>query len=144
MNKFRFWQRWLLVVSCVITVLGIIMAFSKLTLFFELSDKQYNPIFWGAESITTEIEKFQIWNFGVLGAVVSGWGVFFIFIARYPFRQREKWSWNAIVAGSILWFVIDTSYSIYYLVYPNIALNIILFVVIILPLIFTRKEFIKG
>ena len=143
MNKFKFWQRWLLVVSYVIIVLGLLMAFSRFTLFFELFDMQFNPIFFGNKSITPEISRFQIWNFGVLGAVLISWGVFFVFIVRYPFYKKEKWAWNCIFIATLLWFIIDTSYSAYYLVYLNVALNIVLFITIILPLIFTKRNFLE-
>ena len=144
MDKFKFWQRWLLVVSFIIVFLGLLMAFSTFTLFFELNNTQYNPIFFGNKSITTEIARFQIWNFSVLGAVLIGWGVFFVFIVRYPFYQKEKWAWNCVLIGTLLWFVIDTSYSVYYLVYPNIALNAVLFIAIVLPLIFTKMDFVEN
>ncbi len=143
MDTFRFWQKWLLVVSYAITAMGLIIAFSTLTLFFDLSDKLYNPIFWGTKSISAETARYQIWNFGVLGPIIAGWGIFYIFIVRHPFKKKEPWSWNCLFLGTIVWFIIDNGYSVYYLVYPNIVLNTILCASILVPLLFTRKEF-KG
>ena len=68
--------------------------------------------------------SFQRFVYGVLGMTVAGWGVFFIYVARYPFRRRERWAWTCIFAGITLWFIPDTAISAYFGVYVNVALNV--------------------
>ena len=79
--------------------------------------------------------------YGVLGATLAGWGVFVAFIAHYSFKKKEKWAWNCILAGPLLWFVVDTAISLNFKVYFNAAFNTALFAAVVLPLWFSRKHF---
>ncbi|MGB6067906.1 MAG: hypothetical protein WBG50_24125, partial [Desulfomonilaceae bacterium] len=87
-------------------------------------------------------KEFQQWVYGVWGATIAGWGAFMAFIAYYPFAQKERWAWNCIVTGLAIWFVLDTTLSIYHRVYFNAAFNTALLILAGLPLAATRKDFI--
>jgi len=100
-----------------------------------------NPVFWNNKIPTEEIILFQKWIYGVLGAVVFGWGIFLAFIAYYPFKNKEKWSWNCIAFGILLWFLVDSSISIYFNVIINAVFNTVFLLLIGLPVAFTRKYF---
>ena len=54
---------------------------------------------------------------------MSGWGIFLTFITHYSFRNREKWAWNCILVGTLAWFILDTSLSLYHKVYINALSN---------------------
>ncbi|MFQ5611946.1 MAG: hypothetical protein ACE5H9_07405 [Anaerolineae bacterium] len=141
-GKFLFWQRWLVVVSLALTAFGLFMAFFNRTpLFNLLFNHQIDPVFWGSAEVPPGAAAFQGWIYGVLGAVIAGWGTFLIFIAAHPFKQREKWAWNCILAGLLVWYVIDTFISLQFKVVFNAILNTALFIPMILPLVFTRKDF---
>ena len=142
MDKFSFWQKWLFLVSLIITIFGILLAlFNQTSIFNFLFNNQINSSFWNTDSNTPEIINFQNWIYGVLGATVAGWGIFMAFIAYYPFQKREKWSWNCLVCGMIVWFILDTSISIIFKVFFNACFNSLVLILVILPLIFTRKDF---
>ena len=142
MNRFKFWQKWLLVVSLSIVILGLFIALFNFTLIFNyVFHRQINPIFWKEKILLKSTIEFQSWIYGVLGATVSGWGVIMLFIAKYPFKKKQKWSWLAIASSTGVWFIVDTSISIYFNVYFNALFNTILFLVICLPLLFTIKYF---
>ncbi|MBU0493992.1 MAG: hypothetical protein KKA73_30200 [Chloroflexi bacterium] len=142
MLTFSFWQRWLLVVSFIIIVFGVAMALLNGTAVFDLLfNNQISPVFWGAETIPDVGIRFQQWIYGVLGATVAGWGVFLAFIAHYPFKAREKWAWNCVLIGLLLWYLIDTPISLYFGVVFNAVFNTLLLVLAIPPLVFTRKHF---
>jgi hypothetical protein len=65
-----------------------------------------------------------------------------VFLARAPFKRRERWARDCIAAGIGLWFVLDTAISLYHGVYFNaLAVNVPLLVIVGLPLWFTRGEF---
>ncbi len=66
-----------------------------------------------------------------------------MFLALHPFKAREKWAWNCFAFGISTWFVADTAISIFYGVTFNALFNTILFFLIGMPLIFTRKYFAK-
>jgi len=143
MERFLFWQRWLFVVGLLISVFGIMMVFFSGTTLFELFDSQITPVFWGTKEIADDIKGFQQWIYGVLGATVAGWGIFLAFISYYPFKKKEKWSWNCLVVGPLVWFAIDTAISLYCKVYFNALFNAVLFTLVILPLFFTREYFVQ-
>jgi len=141
-DEFSFWQRWLFVVSLILIIFGLLMAlFNRTVVFTWLFDRQINPVFWGTADAPGGAAAFQGWIYGVLGATIAGWGCFVAFVAHHPFKKKERWSWNCLITGLLVWFLIDTSISLYFGVYFNAAFNTILLVLVILPLAFTRKYF---
>jgi hypothetical protein len=141
MNRFSFWQTWLWVLSVVIAMLGVALALWGGTPLFDWMNNLINPIFWGTQLPGVEASAFRQWMYAVLGAVMAGWGIFLAFIARYPFARRERWAWDCTIIGLLVWFLIDTSASLYFKVYFNVIGNTGLLVLALLPLIFTRKQF---
>ena len=142
MNSFSFWQKWLLVVALLLTAFGLALALFNQALVFDiLFNNQVNPVFWPSQEITPQIAKFQQWVYGVLGATVAGWGIFTACLAHYPFRNKERWAWNAIALGITVWFIADTSLSLYFQVNINAAFNALVFAAVLLPLLFTRQAF---
>ncbi len=140
MGTMAFWQRWLFVVSVLISIFGILMALLSGTPIFDLFNQQINPAFWGANSVDATARVFQAWVYGLWGATIAGWGIFFTFIAHYPFRHKEKWAWNCLAWGLAVWFVLDTSLSIYHRVYFNVVFNTALLILVGLPLVATRND----
>ena len=141
MKRFFFWQRWLFVFSLVVVVFGMGMALFNRTLFFALFNSWINPIFWDANPLPIGVDPFQGWIYGVLGATMAGWGVILAFIAYFPFRNRDRWAWSAIALGLSLWYVTDTTLSLYFGVTFNAVFNTAFFILAILPLLYTRREF---
>ena len=142
MQKFSFWQRWLFVVGLGIAAFGILMTFLSGTPLFDLFNQQIAPAFWGTGASLESIRPFQQWIYGIWGATIAGWGVFVTFVAHYPFRNKEKWAWNCLVLGLLVWFVLDTALSAFHKVYFNVAFNTALLILAGLPAVFTRKEFV--
>ncbi|MEW5828497.1 MAG: hypothetical protein AB1846_06360 [Chloroflexota bacterium] len=141
MNRFSFWQRWLFTFSLIVVAFGMGMALLNRTSLFAFFDSQVNPAFWGANPLPAGANEFIGWVYGVLGATMAGWGAVLAFIARVPFRSRERWAWNAVALGLSLWYLTDTAISLYFGVVFNAAFNTLVFILAVLPLIFTRREF---
>jgi len=141
MQSFSFWQRWLFVVSVIIAVAGVLMALLSGTLIFEVFNQLIVPVFWDANPVGDSAEGFQKFIYGLLGSTMASWGVFMSFVAYYPFRNKEKWAWNCMVMGTLLWYVLDTGFSIYHKVYVNAVGNTALLVLVMLPVVFTKKHF---
>ena len=79
--------------------------------------------------------------FGIGMTLSSGTAIFDLFN-----RQVDPTFWGANTVGDAAkqfqhWFVLDTGLSIFYKVYFNVAFNIPLLALIMLPLVFTQKEF---
>lgn len=142
MKRFIFWQSWLFVTSIIIITFGIAMAFANQSIVFNiLFNQQINPLFWGTNKISAETIAFQRFVYGVLGATMTGWGIFLAFIIQTPFRKHQSWAWNCIALGMLMWFSMDTFISITSGVLFNAIFNTIIFMAILFPLIFTRKTF---
>jgi hypothetical protein len=142
MGTFNFWQKWLLCVAVYLVFFGLVLCFFShaglLDFFF---NQNIDPYFWPAGSPPVEAYKFQGWIYGVLGAVMSGWGILVAFWAHYPFKAREPWAWTGLALGVGVWFVADTSISAVYGVFFNVAFNTVFLVFLAAPLVFTRKYF---
>ena len=139
MNYFLFWQKWLLVVSILITVFGVLMVASS---FLGDNSSGVGPEFVQKYKIITFF-AFRQWLLAILGATIAGWGICLIFMAHYPFKRKELWAWNSLILGLSVWFVLDTIFLMYAGVYFNAIFNTVVFVLAILPLIFTRKHFVE-
>jgi hypothetical protein len=139
--KFLFWQRWMLALSIAIVAFGLAMALLNSTLVFNLLNRQVDPAFWGDQPLPAQALAFRAWVYGVLGATMAGWGVFFIFLAHIPFRRQEKWAWYCFAAGLLVWYVPDTIISLAAGVFFNAIFNTALLVLVALPLFFTWKDF---
>jgi len=144
MKNFSFWQKWLFAVGLLLAVFGLALAFFNQAPFFDfLFNNQINPVFWTDGQIAPETIRFQQWIYGVLGATIAGWGVTVAFLARHPFRNKERWAWNAIALGVTLWFITDTAISLYFRVYFNAAFNGVVFLAVVIPLALSRKYFVE-
>ena len=144
MNKNTFWKNWLIVVSLIIVVYGLGLAFfGQSTLFNLLLNNQINEVFWSSTQPPVEFIKFQQFNLGVLGSVVAGWGIIMAFIFYHTFDNRQKWVWNAVMLGLIVWYIPDTIISIVHFAYSNAIMNTLLFVLLTIPLIIKKKEFVN-
>jgi hypothetical protein len=121
---------------------GLFIAVFNSTWVFDLVfDRQIDPVFWTDGIKADGSRSFKAWIYGVLGATDAGWGVFIVFLARFPFRRRERWSWNCICAGFTLWYVVDTALSVSHGVLFNAFFNTLLAVLVMLPLFATRRQF---
>ena len=140
MGTFIFWQRWLQVFAVLLILFGVGMVFLNTTNMFDVFfNENINPVFWGLETPDPIALKFQSWVYGLLGATIAGWGIFVFFVLKIPFAQREKWAWSCIFWGLFLWYVLDTGVSIYHGVIFNVLFNTTIFLLALIPLIFTRS-----
>jgi hypothetical protein len=142
MSNFNFWQKWLLVVSILIIAFGLGLAvLNRTPIFFTLFDRPINPIFWNSGGLPSGVNEFQGWVYGVLGSTMAGWGIFFAYITHIPFKRRERWTWNCLLIGMLVWYIADTAISLRYNVIFNALFNTVILLLVILPLIFTYKYF---
>jgi hypothetical protein len=143
-NSFSFWQKWLVAVGGFLAVFGLFLTvFSQSALMDFIFNRQIDPVFWQAEELSHNTKQFQAWIYGVLGAVIAGWGTSIAFVAQYAFKPREKWAWNCIASGVLVWYVADTAISAFFSVTFNVVFNTITLLLLAIPLGCTRKHFSK-
>jgi hypothetical protein len=134
----QFWQRWLVGVSLILIIGGVLMAFLAQFATLEPLDIP----FWEHESdITDAMRDYQGFSTGLLGALMASWGVMMLAISWIPFKKGELWAWNTLAAATAMWFVIDEGFSLYYGVYFNALGNLVLLVLLVIPLAATYRSF---
>jgi hypothetical protein len=141
-NNFNFWQKWLLFVGIYLVAFGLYLTFfNQSSLMNFLFNQQIDTTFWTAAELPEDALKFQGWIYGVLGAVIAGWGTLIVFWAKYPFKTREKWAWYGLAFGIGIWYCADTVVSLIYGVSFNVIFNTVMLFLLGNPLIFTKKYF---
>ena len=139
MRRFNFWQKWLVVFGSISGLMGVFLAVAPT--FFHVEFGYINKAFWEAGVVPDGAKTFYSWIFGVYAAMGIAWALFIVFVASSPFKRKEKWSWYCLTSCISVWFVIDTLFSISFKVYLNTLNNCIFYVLLMLPLIFTKKHF---
>jgi hypothetical protein len=139
-----FWRKWLMVVSGLVVVMGVVFAILALTPIFPLLAGLLDPIFWPDAAADPGTVRFQRFAFGVSGGVTAGWGVLIYALARWAFAGAERWVWNALMASSLTWFVLDSAVSAASGAIFNVAFNAVFVALFLLPLIRTRGLFRLG
>ena len=111
----RFWWRWLLGVSAVACVGGIVLAFG-LPLYAPALDAIYGFVF-GPKSIATLTPADRVLLNVVIaigGGLQAGVSAMIGFMACYPLRRGECWALAACVTGLLCWLVLDTGVTVWY------------------------------
>lgn len=139
MKKFEFCINWLLLVSIVIVIFGISVAFLKNSLLSPLVNDLINPAFWNNGAIDDGSIRFKNLTWSLLGSMMAMWGIMLFGIVRNALNKKEMWAWNSIFFSTCAWFAIDEGFSLYYQVWINAATNIPFFVMMIIPLVMIRK-----
>ena len=140
MELSKFWRYWLIFVSLFIIVFGLVMSLFNTTIVFAFFNSQINPAFWGINPVPGPAQAFQAWVYGAWGATVMGWGITMFFIAYFPFRRNERWAWNCVLVSVLFWYLLDTGISWWFGVIINVIFNTGILVLVVIPLLFTRKQ----
>jgi len=111
-----------------------------------LGEAIFNLVYFHQLSMPVEVPSLAqgyIWFAnGIIGAVMTGWMICIILLARGPFLERRPHAWNTIAIPLASWFLIDTAFSIAHGVWGNVLLNTATGLMFGIPLIFSRRHFI--
>ena len=141
-NHFLFWQRWLFYSSLLFAFFGVAFALYGNNLLFIPYNKMLAEIFFHIPQFPSEAERFRAFIYGPLGGTIACCYILLAFIARYPFKDKQRWSRNAIIVAFSIWVIIDSSICVYFGVYPQIYLiNAFSITIKALPIIFTWRDF---
>lgn len=89
-----------------------------------------------------EAQRYIRFANGILGAVMAGWMVAVIVLARGPFLAAEPYAWKAIAGPLAFWFLVDTAYSMLHGVWGNVMLNVCTVAMFGIPLLASRRHFV--
>ena len=141
-TSFLFWQKWLYYTSIAFALAGIAFALIGNNFLFQPYNKMLAQLFWQRDNFPAEANNFRAFIYGPLGGTIACCYILLAFIARYPFKNKERWARNAIIFAFTVWVLIDSSICIYFGAYPQIYLiNLFSITIKALPIIFTRKHF---
>jgi hypothetical protein len=82
-----------------------------------------NPVFIGICEVPSLVLGYIWFANGIIGAVMAGWMISIILLARGPFLEGRRHAWNTIAIPLASWFFIDTGFSIAHGVWGNVPLN---------------------
>jgi hypothetical protein len=80
------------------------------------------------------------WSNGLYGAVFVGFSVLLFFVGRHAFQTKDKTLMKALLYGILSWLVVEASFSLYYGVYLNVTVDIVLMIFLSYPLIIGLRK----
>jgi hypothetical protein len=137
---FEFFRVWLLVACSALAVAGAIGVLIVGTPLFAIISPLIDRAFWATEP-DAATRRFQAWSYGVMLAVMAGWGLVLAILVDNAFATKQAWVWWSIAGSLAVWFPLDTGRSLYHRVWANAAGNTALLVVLAIPLIGTFGDF---
>jgi hypothetical protein len=141
-KRFLFWQRWLFYSSLLFACFGVVLALHGDNPVFEPYNRLLALIFWDQPVFPDEANNFRAFALGPLGGTIACCYILLAFIARFPFRNKERWARNAIAVAFGVWFILDSAICIYYGVYVQVfVVNLFSLLQKALPLMFTWNYF---
>jgi len=141
---YEFWRKWFVAVSAGMVAMGLGLAVIGLTPAMGLITDLYNPSFWFGEVDDPGIRQFQTFAFGVMGALMAGWGTMSLGLGLHAMKERARWSWVFAVDSIAIWFVVDCAMSWASGAMVNIVGNSIFLLLLAPPLLGMRSGLAKG
>ncbi len=107
MQRFEpaFWSRWIMFLSFFLIIYGLMTVFAT----SQLNNILVIPLLFrdGFMPITEpELKLLNVLN-GLTGALTVSWSIQIAWLAHKPFRNGEKWAWNAIAASTVVWAALE-------------------------------------
>jgi ABC-type multidrug transport system fused ATPase/permease subunit len=132
-----FWSKVLLAVIVATLVFGLSLVYLP-----QIMQPIFNMIIFNTTEspFDPEAARYITFVFGVLGAVMVGWTIALIFLARRGGRE----AWQAITVSVVVWYVIDTIFSIYSGYAANAVLNTVVLAAFAVPLFMIYRGLQKG
>jgi hypothetical protein len=135
-----FWSRLIQGAAAVVIVLSLTLLFAP-----RLGESIFNLVYYNQFSSPVEVPRpalGYIWFAnGIIGAVMAGWMICIIMLARGPFVEGSLHAWNIIAIPLAGWFLIDTAFSLAHGVWGNVLLNTATGLIFGIPLLFSRRHF---
>lgn len=123
--------------------MGLFIVFFKDLPVFVLFSQYIDPVFWKGEDISESTKLYKSFMYSFSGTYVMLWGILLFAITKCAFKPENKWAWNSILITTLVWFFTMFPFSLYYKVYVNAFGDMVFFILIMIPLVFTKKQFIS-
>ncbi len=80
-------------------------------------------------------EVFSSWSNGLYGSTFIGFSVLLFFVGRHAFQNNDKMLMKALLYGIFAWLIVEAAFSLYYAVFFNVGVDILLAIILGYPLI---------
>ena len=143
MNKtaLQFWSRLIQAASAVVLALSAVLMLAP-----SLGEAFFYVVYFqqptSPVAVPAEIQGYLRFANGIIGAIMAGWMMVIIVLARGPFRAGERWAWQAMAWPLLGWYVIDTAFSMMHGVWGNVLLNTGTGLLFGVPLLASRRHFV--
>lgn len=135
----QLWSRLIQAASVVVlglsAVLMLVPSLGESLFFLVYFNQAHSPV-----PVPDEVTGYLRFANGIIGAVMAGWMLTVIVLARGPLLAGERYAWNAIAWPLLAWYVIDTSFSLLHGVWGNVFLNTATGLMFGIPLIGARRH----
>jgi hypothetical protein len=136
----NFWWKWVIVV-----IIGVMIFSLTLMLIPDTMQELFNILFYGSADADGRFDEnasdYIQFVYGVLGAVMIGWSVSMLTTVFGAFKRGEREGWNGLALSIVVWFVVDSAFSIYAGFVENAVFNLTVFVMLAIPLGATYRAF---
>lgn len=133
-----FWWRCLVLTTAGLMVFGLV-----LVLMPSVGERMFSLLVYATAShiqaFGPEAVAYIRLVHAVLGCVLFGWGVLFMYLAMGPVWKGSKDAWSAFAVSLLAWFVPDTAYSLLSGFWQNAVLNLGFAVLFAMPLLALRS-----
>ena len=119
-------QRVLIIWISAVGVIGIL--FGLFYAFFGLSG-------FPAYHALVDAKAMVPWSNGLYGAVFIGFSVLLLGVGRYAFKKLDAELMRLLLFGLVAWLLVEAAFSIYYGVYFNVGVDVVLGFVLGWPLL---------
>lgn len=141
--KFEFWVNYLKVISLFFALMGLFWAYFGTFDPFGLYDYYFAKSFWNLEQLPNDAERAKTFLLAPFGTTAAGYFTIQYFVAKYGYAQKERWAYDAIVVGFLVWIINDCIMTVYHGAYFNLVLANLPSLIFMSPIFFTRKYFIS-
>lgn len=137
-----FWIKWLIGVT-----FGVI-AFSLGLIFIpDTMRETFNQLYLPSDAQTQfsdTAKNFVNLVYGILGAVMIGWAIMLLSTILGGFSHGERRAWITLSVSMVIWFVLDSSFSIAMGFPENALFNLVFFILYAIPLGATYRQFMQS
>jgi hypothetical protein len=139
------WANWVLILSVVIMGLG----FGFAIMFPLFLPQVIEPFFTELSGMTwadLTIGQILFHNLlaGVIGGVLMGWGLLLALLSLRLRKAPEDWIWTTITISVLVWYLVDTTASIFAGSTLNVLLNSGLLIATLPPILAQRESVMNG
>ncbi len=135
-----FWWRWMVAVTILLLLFSL-----SFVLLPQVIHNLFEAVFIATGSLAQPVNADALgyihFVYGVLGAVMVGWMVLLLFTVFGPLRRGERAGWLASASTVLIWFVVDSGWSVVSGFAANALLNSGFLILFLIPLAATYRDF---